>query len=171
MGHNLKDLNHRHKQICAWLVANPHRNLTQCAQAFGYTPQAIYYIVNSDMFQAMYRRECKELNIAAVYAFANRLNVLQAVAVEKSIEKIEQNKASEKFISEVTKNAFAGAGISVLKNTRAEPERHVHFHVPVERQALEEARERIAARREGTSPAKVGLLEVTAEVIEDSNAA
>lgn len=52
----LKDLNHRHEGIAHWLMANPDKNMGDCARALGYTQAWLSQVIHTDAFQAYYQR-------------------------------------------------------------------------------------------------------------------
>lgn len=159
----IKKLNHRHHAIVNWLVANPHQNLLACAAAFNYTPAAIYYIVNSGMFQALYKRRCEELGLGTVHDMRTRVAALAAATIDKSLEKVQSGGASEKFLLETTKNLLPALGFGQA------PEVHEHQHLHVDgldMQLVIEARERAALRKSGAAPMKFGLGNSETKLIE-----
>lgn len=53
----IASVSHTHEAIANWLIANPHRSLRECADAFGYTQSWISVIIHSDAFRARLREK------------------------------------------------------------------------------------------------------------------
>lgn len=85
-----KKLSDTHQAIMDWIMVNPGGTYKQCAAAFGYTPQAICYIVNSDLFRTRLaeRRDVVEGMIHA--DIPTKLAVVASTATERMMEIVEK---------------------------------------------------------------------------------
>ncbi len=79
----LQKINHRHEAIVNWLLAHPDRTLADCAEYFGYTPQWVRRLVNTDLFQAVYRARAEAAGVAAVHAVKDKLVHLAGVTLDE----------------------------------------------------------------------------------------
>jgi hypothetical protein len=155
-------INHRQEQIINWLIANPHRQLGDCAAYFGYSQPWLSIIVHSDLFQAAYKERCKELGAEVVHTVRNKLTGLAALSLDKTMEKLEAG-ASERFLGETTKNVLQALGYAPAGgNGNGGEQKHLHIHV--DGATLTAARERAALQREGgngrelsESPQAIGI--------------
>lgn len=138
----IQRLNHRHEAIVNWLVANPHRSLTECAECLGYTLPWLSQVVHSDMFQAKYQERCREVGEIAVHTVKNRLTAVALLALQKTQERLESGASSERFILDATKNSLASLGYTQETITPQQ----IHQHLHVDASVLEAARSRAAAR-------------------------
>lgn len=170
----LLKMNHRHDALLEWLIANPHRNLKECAKDLGYCPQTIYLVVNSDLFQAMYAERCKERGAIASHLFDSRIRGVASLALEKTEERLRSTKlnpitletesdVSDRFLGDATKTALMSLGY-LNGNRETAPSQHLHIHVNEE--DLAEARERSRTGAsdsvrvaEGTRPSLPAVLE------------
>ncbi|HSW65396.1 MAG TPA: hypothetical protein VLH56_19115 [Dissulfurispiraceae bacterium] len=138
-----------------WLVLNPDRTLKECAQYFGYTPAWLSQIIHSDMFQALYRERSNAAGEIATHTIAAELGGLTHAVIAKSLEKIENNQASERFLGQVLDTTLDALGYG------AKPTGNPGIiNVQVNAQTILESQERAARLREGTTQAKV--VELTA---------
>lgn len=85
----IQSLNYKHEAILVWLIENPHLKLRDCARAMNMTLPWISTVIHSDLFQAEYRKRCKERGDIAVHSTAARLGQLGAMAMEKLEERLE----------------------------------------------------------------------------------
>lgn len=148
-------LSHRHDAVLHWLIANPDRPLKDCAECLGYTPQFIYMLVGSDMFQAEYRRRCEEAGTLAVHSTIGRLSGLANLAIEKARERLDDDLVppSEKFIETTMKNTLAALGYTAgPSQPNGNGGNHLHIHV--QKEDLDRARERAAQVAEGRTLTK-----------------
>ena len=141
VGYQLKSLNHRHEAVLTWLLCNPNKTLKECADALGYTPQSIYNIVGSDLFQQQYRRACAAFDVPMVVDVRQKLLGLGQAVIDSLTEDVVHNRIEAKPKVEVARLVLEALGY--VGNDSHEPQRHLHLHV--EAQKLLEARE-LAAR-------------------------
>jgi hypothetical protein len=153
MVHGVQKLKSRHEHIINWLVANPHRAVAQAAQELGYTPTWLYQIIGSDVFQAAYRQRCREVGAIASHTVTNKLTHLALAAIDRQTERIEAGTMSERGTAEALDTALEALEYTG-KATQAGPANQVNLSVVVASDELVAARQRTAAARRGTSPAK-----------------
>lgn len=146
--YQLKAMNHRHEGLLTWLLLNPHRPLGDCARDLGYTQAWVSNVVHSDMFQALYRAECAKRNEIAVHTISSKLGRLTAAVLDRSIERIENGTATEKFLDNTRRGCLEALGYT-SKREEAGPQKHLHVHV--DGQTLIAARERAAQAHLGRS--------------------
>jgi len=134
----MKSLSHRHDYILDWLICNPHRSQRECARELGYTEAWLSQIINSDLFQAEYKKKCRERGLVAVHSIANQMTSAASLALERSIEILSNGTASERFIGDTRDSLLDRLGFG--KTQDDEPDRHLHIHVDAAE--VERARER-----------------------------
>jgi hypothetical protein len=108
----------------------------------GYTQPWLTQIVHSDMFQAKYQERCQEVGVAAVHTIKSRLVAVGMLALEKTEERLTSGAASERFVTDTTKNVLSALGYSA--DVKIAPQLHQHLHVDAE--VLNAARERASQR-------------------------
>ena len=149
----LLKMNHRHDALVEWLIANPHRNKREAARDLDYSPQMIYMIVGSDLFQAHYKERCEERGEVATHLFDARIRGIAELALEKTEDKLNSQRfdtttgkmvdhVDARFLQDTTKTALQALGY--LSSNR-EPDVSQHLHIHVGSEELEEARERSRA--------------------------
>ncbi len=146
--YQLQQISHRHEAIMNWLIANPDKSLGECAAFFRYTQAWITQVVHSDMFQAQYRQRCDELGQLVVHTMGSKLTGAMALALDETAKRLASGVASEKFVSDSTRNLGALAG---FVGKPADPVRHEHVHLHVDADALTRAKERAANYFRGTA--------------------
>jgi hypothetical protein len=151
----LNRLNHRHEGLLNWLILNPSKSQNDCARELGYTPAWVSQVINSDMFQALYKERCAECGILAVHTITAQLAGATSIALEKTIEKL-QNGPSERFLGEALRTCLTSMGYT--SNGGQAPAGNTVVNVMVQSQALTEARDRAAAYKAGTTQAKLELV-------------
>ena len=139
----IQSINHRHEGIINWLVTNPHRSLGECAQELGYTQPWLTQIIHSDMFQTKYQERCQEVGELAVHTVKNRLTAVAMMALDKTEERMQSGGASERFLTDTTKNVLSALGYTP-QTMVAGPSMHQHLHVDA--QTLIDARQRASQR-------------------------
>ncbi len=144
-------LNHRHEQIINWLICNPDKTQGDCAREFNYTEAWLSQVINSDMFQAAYRKRCDELGVMAVHTMHARLAGAASVALSAAVRRIEAGGASDRLINDTMRTALQGLGYGPAQQP-PEPQKHLHLHINAE--SLEAARSRAAEMKEGISATK-----------------
>ena len=103
-------LNHKHEGVMRWLLLNPDRTQGDCARELRYTEAWISRIINSDMFQAEYKRRCRETGVADAHSTRARISGLAATAMEKLQEKIELPTAEPRLLKETADMALKHLG-------------------------------------------------------------
>lgn len=79
----IKKLRPKHEAIMDWLIMNPDSTQGECAAAFGVTEGWLSVIVNSDVFQEVFRQKNEEVFQATVLTLRDRMNGLAHRAYEK----------------------------------------------------------------------------------------
>ena len=103
-------LNHKHEGVMRWLLLNPERTQGDCARDLGYTEPWISRIINSDMFQAEYKRRCRETGVVDAHSTRARISGLAATAMEKLHAKIELPTAEPRLLKETADMALKHLG-------------------------------------------------------------
>lgn len=85
-----KKLNEAHSAIMDWIMVNPGGTYAQCGQYFGYTPQAVCYIVNSDVFRSRLAERRAEVEGLIHADIPAKLSVLAATSMEKLQDKVNE---------------------------------------------------------------------------------
>jgi hypothetical protein len=159
----LQKLNHRHEAIINWLLANPEKNLGDCAKAFGYTQPWLSQVIHSDMFQALYRQRATELGGLVVHDIRTKLNGLAVAAVAHSQLLIESGNASQDFVLETTKNVLDRLGYAPPARGAGVPQSGsggTQITINVTAEELVAARSRAQEKRFGASATIEALYEV-----------
>lgn len=147
-------LSHRHESILIWLIQNPHRTKGECAREFGYTASTLSNIINSDLFQHVYRSRCEEMGEIAVHTMSAKLGALGTKLVEKIEERLDAGSASERLLIDGTKTVLDALGYtSRMAKPSDEPTQHLHVHVSGS--DIQEARERASRAFRGQSFARI----------------
>jgi len=81
-----KKLSDTHQAIMDWIMVNPGGTYQQCASQFGYTPQAICYIVNSDLFRARLAERRGEVEGLIHADIPTKLATVADTATERMME-------------------------------------------------------------------------------------
>lgn len=149
---NLKKLNHRHQQICNWLLMHPDRTQGDCARELNYTEAWLSMIINSDAFQALYQQRAEATGQVAVHSIANKLKGVAGLALEKAAEKLQGPMCSEQFLGNTMKETLKALGYS---GNDTQPQYHQHEHIHVDGTLLVQARERALASVQGTTRGKL----------------
>lgn len=136
MAHELKSLSHRHRSIITWLLLNPHRPLKDCAAELGYTPQSIYNIVGSDLFQAEFQQAMKEVDRPMVIDLRSKLLGLTHALVDSTHDDLRNGTLGDRSKVEMTKIMLQALGYI---DSPATPQQHLHIHADAE--SLMRARE------------------------------
>ena len=147
----LKKLNHRHEAIVNWLIAHPDRSLRDCAAFFGYTKEWVYRLVNSDLFQSVYRERAEAAGTVAVHAVKEKLLGLTGLAIEDAQERFLTGSASERFTSDTLKTTLSALGYGSQAQAQSQSQ---SVNVVIDPQLVIEARERAASLKEGRTEAK-----------------
>lgn len=136
-----------------WLLAHPDRTLADCAEYFGYTPQWVRRLVNTDLFQAVYRARAEAAGVAAVHAVKDKLVYLAGVTLDEAARRIESGQASERFLGETLRTTLASLGYA-SQGAQMAQQQNVHLHI--DPQVVVEARERALEMKAGRTGAKEG---------------
>lgn len=144
---DLVKLNHRHTALVNWLMLNPDKTLVEAASALNYTPEYVRMVVGSDMFQAVYRERCLELESAVTHTVIGQLKGTAFLAVEKLNDRL-QKPHSEKFLVDASNTVFKALGFGA-PGVGVQLHQHQHLHLTPEDMA--EARRAAAQHFAGTS--------------------
>jgi hypothetical protein len=84
-------LSHRHEQIINWLLENPHKQLRDCAEHFGYSQGWLSQLIHSDIFQAQLRERQDGVFVAVANDIPAKLRGLADLAIEKVSRMVEES--------------------------------------------------------------------------------
>lgn len=105
-----------HDRIIDFMLANPEATNREVAAQFGFQPQSISIIINSDAFQARYtKRKTELIDPILAASIESRLKVLAAVSAEIVAEQLELNRTDKKFALEVLQASTKGLGLGLPK--------------------------------------------------------
>lgn len=125
MSYQISRLSHKHDAIMDWLLANPEKKMAECARAFGVTQTWLSIVVNSDLFQARYKRLLEEHRDTRVMPLRDKLIGTASRAVEKLGDQIETTddpsfllEASDKLLGRLGYGGKAGGdgGSTLVQN-------------------------------------------------------
>lgn len=144
-------VSHRHDAIIDWLIANPTRPLTQCAQELGYTQAWLSVIVNSDAFQAEYHSRRAEVTHPELLGLQEKLHYLAHQSLNRLTGMVEQGKADDaKVLADVSDKCLSKLGYGVQKGGPGGGGQvnvqNNYYTQPVDRDALAQARSRMHQR-------------------------
>lgn len=97
----LQNISHVHDAVMNWMIANPHRNLKDCAAEFGYTQSWLSTMVHSNLFQAALKEKQGQVFNGIADSIADKLAAGADIGVAKLVEKLETSE-DPKFIKETT---------------------------------------------------------------------
>lgn len=147
----IQRVRYTHEAIAEFLVTNPTVSQGEIAKVFGYSESWLSQVINSDAFQAYYRKLADERGALATHTVAAKIAGFASLALDKAMEKLETG-SSERFITDSTEQALRALGYLGGNGgppAQAQgPQQHMHIHVDAE--ALTEARERAAAMLSAT---------------------
>lgn len=141
----IQRVRYTHEAIAEFLVTNPTVSQGEIAKVFGYSESWLSQVINSDAFQAYYRKLAEERGAIATHTVAAKIAGFASLALDKAMEKLETG-SSERFITDSTEQALRALGYLGGNGgppTPQGPQQHMHVHVDAD--ALAEARERAAA--------------------------
>jgi hypothetical protein len=84
-------LSHRHEQIINWLLENPHKQLRECADHFGYSQSWLSQLIHSDIFQAQLKERQEGVFVAVANDIPAKLRGLADLAIEKVSRMVEES--------------------------------------------------------------------------------
>jgi hypothetical protein len=145
----LKSLNHRHRALLSWLLANPHRQLREAAIELNLGRQYVSTVLHNDLFQAAYLEACKEQNTEAVFVGAKITEKLHALAhrsIDEIDRRLEENELESRELLTAAKLSLTALGYINPKGYSTDM--HVHSHLQVDVNIINEARERALQRRQ-----------------------
>ena len=140
VSYQIQKLNHTHDAIMRWLVLNPGRTQGECAVELGMTQAWLSQVINSDMFQAEYRRRCAEAGVADTFAMQSRLGVIGAKALAEIEARLDGGEASERFLTDTAKMTLESLGYG----SPAQASASAPVALVVNATIINEARERAA---------------------------
>ena len=148
MATELKSLSYRHQALLNWMLANPHRQLREAAIELNYGRQYIHILVHNDLFQQAYKEACKEAGKEAVFVGAqitDKLNSLAHRALDEVDRRLEENELESRELLTAAKLSLTALGYINPKGYSTDM--HVHSHLQVDVNIINEARERALQRR------------------------
>jgi hypothetical protein len=155
----LGELRLRHQTLLMWMLSHPMATYVEAADALGYSREWVGLVARSDMFKAELNKAIAESKQKIIDDLPARIAGAASLALDKTVERLKSNAASERFISESSNNLLRMLGYG-QPTKAAEPEqRHVHLHVT--REDIENARSlrsQAPAKLPSGEPAAVGQL-------------
>ena len=152
---NLARLSHRHEGVINWMLANPHKRVSDCAKALGYSKVWVSMLTQNDMFKTELRRRAESAGIILAIDTQEKIAGLLDLTLEKTAEILEKPGATDtRFLGETMKNLLNASGYGA-KAAPPQPQQHLHFHTSLG-QDIADARDRANQALRGTAPAKVG---------------
>jgi hypothetical protein len=118
----------RHHEILTYVLANPHKPITEIAQALGYTTVWVQRVVRSDMFQLELRQHQEAHRARVVGAMEERLYSVTHRMLEDMDRRFKGGQASEKFVLGAAPTLLGAIGYG-SQHRGEEPQRHLHVHV------------------------------------------
>lgn len=85
----IKSLNFSHEAIIRWMLANPSRDLGECAREFNYTQSWLSIIIHSDAFQAKYAELNGNADALVVADIPAKMRGIASMALEGLGDQIE----------------------------------------------------------------------------------
>lgn len=156
MEDSIQKISHRHDAIIDWLICYPTRSLRDCAESFGMGVEWLRRLINTDMFQAEYRKRAAETRGMMVWDLKSQIANTASLALEEAAKRLETGVASERFIGDTVKSTLAALGYgSPVAASAAAAQANVTVHVDAS--AIIAAREQAAAAKQGNTPARLVL--------------
>ena len=84
-------ISYTHEAFANWLIENPHRQLRDAAEYFGYTQSWLSTILHSDAFQEILKKKQALATAFIIGDLHGKLRGVADVALEKLSEKIEKS--------------------------------------------------------------------------------
>lgn len=148
MATELKSLSYRHQALLNWMLANPHRQLREAAIELNYGRQYIHILVHNDLFQQAYKEACKEQGKEAVFVGAQITEKLTSLAhrsLDEVDRRLEENELESRELLTAAKLSLTALGYINPKGYSTDM--HVHSHLQVDVNIINEARDRALQRR------------------------
>jgi len=130
------------------MLANPDRQLREAGIELNFGRQYVSTVAHSDIFQAAYKEACKELGKEAVFVGAKiteKLNSLAHRALDEVDRRLEENELESRELLTAAKLSLTALGYINPKGYSTDM--HVHSHLQVDVNIINEARERALQRR------------------------
>lgn len=155
--------------IADWMIANPGKELKECAKHINKHPNTITQIIRSDLFQEYLAQRKQEWQRHHDHAIMAKTTAVAERSLDLMLEKLEKqgDKIPMQVVSEVATNALDRLGYAprtapqVQVNVDNSDNRQVVM-VPISPEALEEARDAIRAAEEQRKIAARSTLELEA---------
>lgn len=146
----IANINHRHEGIADWLLANPHRQLKDCAEELRISQSHLSVIINSDAFRVYFARRRAILNdmqaqetVATLYDIVRKANAVV-------LKELEKEDAAAGFALDASTKALKSLGYGAASITVNDNRKQVAIGV-VDRSTLEASRERLQRRTNALS--------------------
>ena len=131
-----------------WMIANPGRQIREAAIELNYSRHYIHVLIHNDLFQAAYLELCKEQGKEAVFVGAkitDKLNSLAHRSLDEIDRRLEENELESRELLTAAKLSLTALGYINPKGYSTDM--HVHSHLQVDVNIINEARERALSRR------------------------
>ena len=131
------------------MMANPDRQLREAAIELNFSRHYIHVVVHNDIFQQAYKDLCKEQGREAVFIGAKiteKLNSLAHRSLDEIDRRLEENELESRELLTAAKLSLTALGYINPKGYSTDM--HVHSHLQVDVNIINEARERALQRRQ-----------------------
>jgi hypothetical protein len=110
-------VSYTHEAVADWLLTNPGKKLSECAEAFGYTPPWLSTIIHSDAFQVYYAQRRAALNLVIHGGIASQLQDITKKALQKLDAKLDDSEELDgNFILDVADKMLRNQGYAPGKS-------------------------------------------------------
>lgn len=89
----VKRINWWHERFIDWLIANPNKHIREAAVEFGVTPQWLYMLKNTDMFQDEWRRRSRAHSEALTGTIRDKAFALAEMAIDGATARVQEQLA------------------------------------------------------------------------------
>lgn len=150
-------LNYRHRAIARWMLANPDRTLTECADELGYTLAWVSTVTNSDGFRHLIATLQNSADDAVIGSIPDKIRGVADAALEHLIDAMDDadmgNRADREFVRETADMALHRLGYAPRRDAGppAAPT-VINNIVAVDRALIEETRAALLVRAEVLPP-------------------
>ncbi len=154
----IKKMSVRHEAILQHIIANPTQSYGEVAAAFGVTPSWLSTIIHSHAFQEQLAvRQSELFDTAVVQPLGDKLQAAANMTLEKYIEKIPTMTTDQAINGADKILGKLGYGAKGPGAADAGGDQHNHLHLHVDKDTLEEARNRIGTHKMGTANSQAAL--------------
>lgn len=152
----IKKVTPTHEAMMDWMLLNPGATLAQMGAYFGYSPAWLSQVINSDLFQALYREKRGEIDARVAMDIPAKMRGLASVALDKLVTHVEKSEQPE-FLLETADKVLHRLGYAPSKGpsvSASGPTTNIQQNVYIaDSSALAAAREKMAQLGASVMPA------------------